>query len=151
MKLVINHNNETTVVAMHNYRANCETKSIEFLPEYDALRIHNHDERLTIRNKLFSLVTPFQYNFLVIRKQKLNAQYEHENALLKSSEWLLYGNTYFTIDNANVYFEDFAHDLVITIEVPDNATVSLETSHNVEELSFKEFCQIEHEEVVSVK
>lgn len=151
MKLVINRNNETTVVAMHNYRANSETKSIEFLPEYDALRIHNYDERLTIRNKLFSLFTPLQYNFLVIRKQRLNARYEHENALQKSSEWLQYGSTYFTIDNVNVYFEDFAHDLVITVEVPADATVSLETSNDVEELSFKEFCQIEHEEVVSVK
>lgn len=144
MLLNINVNGEVTSIAIDNNNAHTERQCVEFVTEHDALRIHNNDELLFINNRLFSLVTPFEYCIDIERADSVSNAYIFEVFNFKRScDWLLYGQGYFRLHNVSVFIED--NDMMITISVPANAVVSL----NDEEIRFREYAVINNEKVTN--
>lgn len=143
MVLTVKYNHEVTKIAINNYGARTERQCVEFVTDQDALRIYNYDELLTISKSSFSLVTPFEYCVLIERVENLTVKHNDIFNFRRSRDWLLYGEGGFRLDNVCLRIED--NDMMITIEVPADATVSLDD----EEIRFKEYAVINNEQVTN--
>ena len=151
MKLLFDVNGEVTqfeIIAGELFDHDHSEVQVDYkLKEVRILKFH---EQITLAQKCFRFLTPFDYILKIHKINFLGSSYEDIESFRRARAWLLWHEGNFRADNLNVEvcFDKNKKTTNIIAYIPDNARVVNETREGKEEIQFQYFIKISNKQII---